>query len=149
MVLAQEELAGVPLSGLVVISDGADNSGETLAESLLPFQAAKVPVYTVGLGEETLSPDVQVSRVEVPRSVLKGTSLVVDVIISHRGYSDEPSPWWWRRRAAHGLRGGDPRRRRRAGGGTHPPRGLREWAASPPVPGTDSGRRARGSKQCP
>ena len=92
MVRAQEELAGVPLSGLIVISDGADNSGETLAESLLPFQAAKVPVYTVGLGEETLSPDLQVSRVEVPRSVLKGTSLVVDVIISHRGYSGRTVP---------------------------------------------------------
>ena len=43
MVRAQEELAGVPLSGLVVISDGADNSGETLAESLLPLQAAEHP----------------------------------------------------------------------------------------------------------
>ncbi len=92
MVRAQEELAGVPLSGLVVISDGADNSGETLAESLLPLQAANVPVYTVGLGEETLSPDVQVSRVEVPRTVLKGTSLVVDVIVSHRGYSNSTVP---------------------------------------------------------
>ena len=92
MVRAQEELAGVPLSGLVVISDGADNSGETLAESLLPLQAANVPVYTVGLGEEALSPDVQVSRVEVPRSVLKGTSLVVDVIVSHRGYSGRTVP---------------------------------------------------------
>jgi hypothetical protein len=92
MVRAQEELAGVPLSGLVVISDGADNSGETLAESLLPLQAANVPVYTIGLGEETLSPDVQVSRVEVPRTVLKGTSLVVDVIVSHRGYSNSTVP---------------------------------------------------------
>jgi len=92
MVSAQQELAGVPLSGLVVISDGADNSGETLAESLLPLQAANIPVYTVGLGEETLSPDVQVSRVEVPRTVLKGTSLVVDVIISHRGYSGTTVP---------------------------------------------------------
>jgi len=92
MVRAQKELAGVPLSGLVVISDGADNSGETLAESLLPLQAANVPVYTVGLGEETLSPDVQVSRVEVPRTVLKGTSLVVDVIVSHRGYSNSTVP---------------------------------------------------------
>ena len=92
MVAAKEELAGVPLSGLVVISDGADNSGETLAESLLPLQAANVPVYTVGLGEETLSPDVQVSRVEVPRTVLKGTSLVVDVIVSHRGYSNRTVP---------------------------------------------------------
>ncbi len=92
MLHAQEELGGVPLSGLVLISDGADNSGETLAESLLPLQAANVPVYTVGLGEETLSPDVQVSRVEIPRSVLKGTSLVVDVIVSHRGYSGRTVP---------------------------------------------------------
>ena len=87
MVRAQEELAGVPISGLVVFSDGADNSGEALAESLLPLQAANIPVYTVGLGEEELSPDVQVSRVEMPRTVLVGTSLVVDVIVSHRGYS--------------------------------------------------------------
>ena len=87
MVRAQEELAGVPVSGLVVISDGADNSGEALAESLLPLQAGGVPVYTVGLGEEELSPDVQLSRVEMPRTVLSGTSLVVDVIVSHRGYS--------------------------------------------------------------
>ena len=92
MVRAQEELAGVPLSGLVVISDGADNSGETLSESLLPLQAADIPVYTIGLGEETLSPDVQVNRVEVPRTVLLGTSLVVDVIVSHRGYSGRTIP---------------------------------------------------------
>ena len=82
----------MPLSGLVVISDGADNSGETLAESLLPLQAADIPVYTIGLGEETLSPDVQVNRVEVPRTVLLGTSLVVDVIVSHRGYSGRTIP---------------------------------------------------------
>ena len=88
MVQVKEELAGVPLSGLVVLSDGADTSGEPLAESLLPLQAANVPVYTVGLGEEVLTPDVEVSRVEIPRSVLVGTSLVVDVIVSHRGYSD-------------------------------------------------------------
>ncbi len=92
MVRAREELAGVPLSGLVVISDGADNSGEALAKSLLPLQAANVPVYTVGLGEEVLDPDVQVSRVEVPRRVLVGTSLVIDVVIAQRGYSGKTVP---------------------------------------------------------
>ncbi len=86
LVRAQEELAGVPLSGLIMITDGADNSGEALAESLLPLQAASTPVYTIGLGEETLSPDIQVSRVEIPRSVLAGASLVVDVIIAQRGF---------------------------------------------------------------
>ena len=83
---AHEELAGVPLSGLVVVTDGADNSQVTLAESLLPLQAAGVPVFTVGLGHEEFTQDIQLSRVETPRSVLKGTALVVDVVVVHAGY---------------------------------------------------------------
>ncbi|NNM07159.1 MAG: VWA domain-containing protein, partial [Gemmatimonadetes bacterium] len=55
----REELSSVPLSGVVVISDGADNSGKSLAESIVPLQAASVPVYTVGLGEDALEPDIQ------------------------------------------------------------------------------------------
>lgn len=86
---AHEELSGVPLSGLVVFSDGADNSGEQLAESLRPLQASSVPVYTVGLGEAALTRDIQVTRVEMPRAVLEGTSLVVDVVIGQRGFAGE------------------------------------------------------------
>ena len=51
----REELAGVPLSGLVVVSDGVSAEDTRVAESLLPLQAAGVPVYTVGLGENTLT----------------------------------------------------------------------------------------------
>ena len=83
---AHEELAGVPLSGLVVVTDGADNSQATLAESLLPLQAAGVPVFTVGLGREEFTQDIQLSRVETPRSVLKDTALVVDVVVVQAGY---------------------------------------------------------------
>ena len=83
---AHEELAGVPLSGLVVVTDGADNSQATLTESLLPLQAAGVPVFTVGLGREEFTQDIQLSRVETPRSVLKGTALVVDVVVVQAGY---------------------------------------------------------------
>ena len=81
-----EELAGVPLSGLVVVSDGADNADNPLAESLLPLQAAGVPVFTVGLGREEYTRDIQLSRVDTPRSVLKGASLVVDVVVAQTGY---------------------------------------------------------------
>ena len=81
-----EELAGVPLSGLVVVSAGADNADNPLAESLLPLQAAGVPVFTVGLGREEYTRDIQLSRVDTPRSVLKGASLVVDVVVAQTGY---------------------------------------------------------------
>jgi len=89
---AREELSSVPLSGLVVVSDGADNSGRPLAEAMVPLQAASVPVYTVGLGEESLTPDIQVSRVSAPRTVLKGTSLLLDVVISQRGFAGQTLP---------------------------------------------------------
>ena len=83
---AHEELSGVPLSGLVVVTDGADNADGGLGEALLPVQAAGVPVFTVGLGREEYERDIQMSRVETPRRVLKGASLVVDLVVTHRGY---------------------------------------------------------------
>jgi len=89
---AREDLSSVPLSGLVVISDGADNAGRSLAEALVPLQAASVPVYAVGLGEEALSPDIQVGRISAPRTVLKGTALLLDVVVSQRGYAGRTLP---------------------------------------------------------
>jgi uncharacterized membrane protein len=89
---AREELSSVPLSGLVVVSDGADNGGRALAEALVPLQAASVPVYTVGVGQERLSPDLQVGRVEVPRTVLQGSALVVDVVVAHQGFRNREVP---------------------------------------------------------
>ena len=86
----REDLSSVPLSGIIVVSDGADNGGRVMAESLVPLQAASIPVFTVGLGEEALSPDVQLDRVQAPRSVLLGSAVVVDVVVSHRGFAGQP-----------------------------------------------------------
>jgi uncharacterized membrane protein len=84
-----DELSNVPLAGLVVMSDGADNSSDALGDSLLDLKARKVPVYTVGLGRERFTKDIEVSRVEAPRTVLEGSALVVDVTISQRGFDAE------------------------------------------------------------
>ena len=86
---AHEELSGVPLSGLVVVTDGADNAEGGLAEALLPLQAAAVPVFTVGVGREEYERDIQMSRVETPRRVLQGASLGVELVVTHRGYQGE------------------------------------------------------------
>ncbi len=81
------ELQGVPLSGIVLISDGGDNAEATLGESLLPLAAASVPVFTVGMGDEELEADVQVTRADVPASVLAGSSTVVNVVVDAQGYA--------------------------------------------------------------
>ena len=86
---AHEELSGVPLSGLIVVTDGADNAEGGLAEALLPLQASAVPVFAVGVGREEYERDIQMSRVETPQRVLKGASLGVELVVTHRGYQGE------------------------------------------------------------
>ena len=86
---ARQELTGVPLSGLVLVSDGADNSSGSLTDAVMSLGARHVPVFTVGVGRERFTKDIEVSRVEAPRSVLKGASLVVDVMVAQRGYTGD------------------------------------------------------------
>lgn len=80
------ELAGAPLSGLVLLSDGADNSMTTLDEPIATLRARGVPIYAVGIGREQLAPDIEVAAVEAPRTVLRGTSLVAAVSVVQRGF---------------------------------------------------------------
>jgi uncharacterized membrane protein len=82
---ARAELSGVPLSGLVVVTDGADTGERPLTEAIVPLQAAGVPVFTVGLGDESLEPDIELGRVELPRTALQGSTLMVDVVVTQSG----------------------------------------------------------------
>jgi uncharacterized membrane protein len=89
---ARDELAGLPLAGLVMVSDGADTSDAAIDETLAGLKARSIPVFTVGVGQERFARDVQVTRVETPRAVLKGTALVVDVVLSQTGYGGKTVP---------------------------------------------------------
>jgi uncharacterized membrane protein len=82
----KDEFAGLPLAGLVLVTDGADTQESSIQESLLGLRASEVPVFTVGVGREQLGRDIQISRVSTPRRVLKGANLAVDVIVSQNGF---------------------------------------------------------------
>jgi uncharacterized membrane protein len=83
----RQEMSGVPLAGVVVVSDGADNSTSGVTNSLLPMKASGVPIYTVGLGRESFDKDIQLSRVQTPARVLLNSALVVDVVVTQNGYA--------------------------------------------------------------
>jgi hypothetical protein len=89
---ARQELEGVPLSGLVVLSDGADNSRAPIGDELLSLRAKSVPIFTVGLGAEHFDKDIEIRRVEASHSVLKGGTLVADLMIRQRGYGGRRVP---------------------------------------------------------
>jgi len=86
---ARQELAGLPLAGMVLVSDGADTTDAALTESLLALKASSVPVFTVGVGRDRLARDVQIDRVSTPRTALRGTSLVIDAVVTQTGYAGE------------------------------------------------------------
>jgi uncharacterized membrane protein len=89
---ARDELSGLPLAGLVMVTDGADTSDVAIDESISSLKARSIPVFPVGVGQERFARDIQVTRVETPRAVLKGTSLVVNVVLTQTGYSGAKVP---------------------------------------------------------
>jgi hypothetical protein len=86
---ARQELAGLPVAGLILVTDGADTTAASVADALLASKADSMPVFTVGIGQETLSHDIQIGRVSTPRTALKGTSLLVDAIVTQTGYAGQ------------------------------------------------------------
>jgi uncharacterized membrane protein len=82
---ARQELGGVPLAGLVVVSDGADNVGTDLTAPLLALKGRRVPVYTVGVGQERFARDLAIERVSLPSSALAGAGVLAEVVLRVRG----------------------------------------------------------------
>jgi uncharacterized membrane protein len=83
----RRDLSAGPLAGIVVFTDGADNGGEGLDDAVLQLRASGIPVYAVGVGRERFAADIEITRVETPRSALKGATVVADVLVSQRGHS--------------------------------------------------------------
>ncbi len=94
---AEEELAGAPVAGMILVSDGADNTatmpGATpMLEQLLGLRARRIPVYAIGVGSQRFDRDIEVSRVDVPRTVLRNASLLLDAVVTQRGYAGTKVP---------------------------------------------------------
>jgi len=83
---AREELTGLPVAGMVLVSDGADTGDDSLEETLLALRAEAIPVFSVGVGETALERDIQIDRVTTPRKVLQNATLLVDLVITETGY---------------------------------------------------------------
>ena len=131
-----------------MVTDGADTSDASLDEPLASLKARSIPVFTVGVGQEHFAHDIQITRVETPRSALKGTSLVVDVVLSQTGYAGQTVP----------LNVEDEGRivstqdvtlprRRRIGDRAGELHGERGGRAAVPVPDRAAGRRAGHAEQ--
>jgi uncharacterized membrane protein len=86
---AREELSGVPVAGMLVVSDGADNGGTDLGASLLALRARRIPVFTVGVGLARFPRDIAIERVGAPTTILEGATVLIDATLRLRGVGGE------------------------------------------------------------
>ena len=89
---ARRELETLPLSGFVVLTDGADNASAPIADELLALRAKSVPVFAVGIGAERFEKDIELRRVESAHTVLKGSTLMADLLVRQRGFAGQTVP---------------------------------------------------------
>ncbi len=81
------ELGNAPISGIVLITDGADNRSGNLAATAAQLRARNIPVYPVGIGSPDFSRDTEVVRVSAPKKVLKDAMVEADVAVRATGYA--------------------------------------------------------------
>ena len=83
------ELSSFPLAGLVLITDGADNTDEDPLENLQVLREKQVPVYTVGIGAENIDRDINIVDVNAAKSLLEGSVYTVQVNVGQQGYQGQ------------------------------------------------------------
>lgn len=81
-----EELATVPLAGIVLVTDGADNHSENLDGVLDQFRARNIPIYSIGIGSESFERDAEIVQVITPKKALKDAVVEAEVSVRSVGY---------------------------------------------------------------
>lgn len=72
----RDRTAGLPVAGVVLVSDGHDNGTSDLDAELRRWRARGVPVHTVGVGASRPASDVALEGIALPPSVLEGGEAV-------------------------------------------------------------------------
>jgi uncharacterized membrane protein len=83
-----EELATVPLAGIVLMTDGADNHSNDLEGIISRLRAHGIPVYSVGVGSENYPRDAEIVRITAPATVLKDSVVETEIAIRSVGYPE-------------------------------------------------------------
>ena len=85
LVQVLQSAGSVPLAGVVLLSDGAENGGSLSEERLTELASYGVPIHTVGVGTEQVEGDLELERLELPASAPMGSTISAQVGIRHAG----------------------------------------------------------------
>ncbi len=80
---------GGPLSGVVMMTDGGDNSTEVPLNQAEQLRAMNVPLHIVGLGQESFAREREILEASASRSVEETTGAEIEVKV--RSWDEEPT----------------------------------------------------------
>ncbi|MGH9559693.1 MAG: glutamine amidotransferase, partial [Bryobacteraceae bacterium] len=83
------DASSLPIGAVVLLSDGADNSGGIDLETISEIRRQRIPVHTIGFGRETMSRDIEIEDVQIPQRALPDSRLSAQVSFHQHGYSGQ------------------------------------------------------------
>jgi len=89
IIQALADSSTLPLGAVVLLTDGADNSGGVDRETIAQIRQRQIPVHTVGFGKEKVTRDVEISDVTLPARTLADARLAGEVTFRSFGYAGQ------------------------------------------------------------
>lgn len=84
-----EQLGSLPLNAVIVISDGGDNSNLDPATAAEVLGGREVPVFTLGVGQAEVTPDIAIRNVRSDATLLDSEQVDVELSVSQTGFAAE------------------------------------------------------------
>ncbi|MYB95277.1 hypothetical protein F4054_13870 [Candidatus Poribacteria bacterium] len=84
---ALDDLQGIPLSGAVLLTDGVDRSGTDIAKFAMEIRERKLPIHTVGVGSEAGNPDLEIVKLDVPRTAEEDFPVEIWATLKRKGFT--------------------------------------------------------------
>ena len=81
------ETSSLPIGAVVLLSDGADNSGGIDLETISALRSRRIPVHTVGLGSERMPNDIEINDAVVAPRALADSRLSATITLHQAGYA--------------------------------------------------------------
>src|ERR1700730_4037426 len=81
------ETTDLPIGAIVLLSDGADNSGGIDLDTISALRNRRIPVHTIGFGLERLPHDVEINEVAIAARALADSRLAARVSFHQSGYA--------------------------------------------------------------
>jgi hypothetical protein len=81
------DASSLPIGAVVLLSDGADNSGGVDLDTISEIRRQRIPIHTVGFGREKMAHDIEISDVQIQQRALPESRLAAQVSFHQHGYS--------------------------------------------------------------